>query len=60
MDYSQGQMIALGVVFLVLPTIAVGLRIWAKTISRKGLASDDYLILLALVSEIKERRKIGF
>ena len=49
MGYSRGQMIALGVLFTVLPTLVVGLRIWAKTMSRRGLAWDDYLIFLALV-----------
>lgn len=49
MGYFRGQMIAIGVIFMVLPTFIVGLRIWAKTMSRRGLAWDDYLIFLALV-----------
>lgn len=52
MGYSQGQTIAIAIVFLVLPTSIVGLRIWAKTMSRKGLGWDDFLILLALTTLI--------
>ena len=46
-------MIAIGVIFMVLPTAFVGLRVWAKTMSRGGIGWDDYLIFLALV-----RRKV--
>ena len=50
MGSSQGQVIAIGVIFLVLPTAFVGMRIWAKTMTRGGLGWDDYLICAALVS----------
>ena len=50
MSYSQEQMIGLGVGFIILPVITVGLRVWAKKLGRKGLAWDDYLIFAALVS----------
>ena len=49
MGSSQGQAIAIAVMFLVLPTAFVGLRVWAKTMSRGGLGWDDYLIFAALV-----------
>ncbi|KAJ5523591.1 hypothetical protein N7513_013135 [Penicillium frequentans] len=46
MGYTQGEMIALGFIFVVLPTIFVGLRIWARFIRRAGLGADDYTILV--------------
>ena len=49
-DFSKSQMIGIGISFLILPIAAVGVRIWAKTLSRKGITLDDYLILAALVS----------
>ena len=49
-SYSRQQMINIGIAFLVLPIVFVGLRIWAKTLNRKRLAWDDYLIVIALVS----------
>ncbi|KAL8765970.1 MAG: hypothetical protein Q9209_007117 [Squamulea sp. 1 TL-2023] len=51
-DYSQGQMIALGFIFLVLPIVAVGARLWAKRLGRKGTTLDDYLIIGALALSI--------
>lgn len=48
-SYSQGQMIALGIVWIVLPTLFVALRIWAKTLGRAGVWWDDLMIVLALV-----------
>lgn len=51
-DFSRSQMIGIGVAFLILPLGAVGARIWAKTLSRKGITLDDYLILGALVSHL--------
>lgn len=52
MGYSRGQTIAIAVIFMVLPTSVVGLRIWAKTMSRRGFGWDDYLIVLALATTI--------
>lgn len=48
-NYSQGLMIGIGISFLILPTIAVGARLWAKLLCRKGIRLDDYLIIMALV-----------
>jgi hypothetical protein len=48
-NFSQGLMVSLGGVFIALPVLAVGLRIWAKFLGRKGLKADDYLIFCALV-----------
>ena len=48
-SYSKGQMIAIGVVFLILPIAFVGLRLWARALNRQKLLWDDYMILIALV-----------
>ncbi|KAI1452858.1 hypothetical protein F4805DRAFT_470518 [Annulohypoxylon moriforme] len=45
-NYSQGQMIGLGVAFMILPIVAVGLRLWAKALG-KGIKLDDYLVVAA-------------
>lgn len=50
MGYTQGEMIALGFIFVILPTIFVGLRIWARFLRRAGLGADDYTILVGWVS----------
>ncbi|KAK8009089.1 hypothetical protein PG991_011640 [Apiospora marii] len=42
---NQPVMIALAVVFTVLPTCVVGLRIWARKISKKRLQWSDFWIL---------------
>ena len=55
--YSQEQMVGLGVDFLILPTIAVGLRVWAKKLGPKSLAWDDYLTAVALVSATSASRQ---
>lgn len=49
-------MVGLGVAFLILPTIAVGLWVWAKKLGPKGLAWDDYLTAVALVSATSASR----
>lgn len=49
-DYSKTQMIGLGLGFLVLPIVAVALRLWAKYIGRRSFQADDYIILVALVN----------
>ncbi|KAG4030748.1 hypothetical protein MFRU_011g02030 [Monilinia fructicola] len=51
-DYSKTQMIGLGLGFLVLPIVAVALRLWAKYIGRRSFQADDYIILVALVFAI--------
>lgn len=48
--YSQSQMVGIGVFFIILPFLAVALRIWAKLLGPRGIALDDYLIFSALVS----------
>ncbi|KAG8531258.1 uncharacterized protein KY384_004616 [Bacidia gigantensis] len=48
---SQSQVITIGVIFLLLPTAFVVLRIWAKTMSRGGLAWDDFMIFGALLGQ---------
>ena len=49
MPDSKGEIVALGVVFMVLPAIATVLRVWARSIVGSKLAADDYLIFMALV-----------
>jgi hypothetical protein len=51
-SYSKGQMIALGITFLILPCIFVGLRFWAKWLQRRALQWDDLCIFLGLVKPI--------
>ncbi|KAF2714944.1 hypothetical protein K504DRAFT_421238 [Pleomassaria siparia CBS 279.74] len=50
-NYNKSSMIGLAVAFMVLPSIFVGLRIWAKLL-RQRLAWDDYLTIAALVISI--------
>ncbi|KAI0110607.1 hypothetical protein F4776DRAFT_674776 [Hypoxylon sp. NC0597] len=45
-NYSQGQMIRLGIAFMILPIVSVGLRLWAKVLG-KGIKMDDYLVVAA-------------
>ncbi|KAJ5257194.1 hypothetical protein N7478_013298 [Penicillium angulare] len=44
MGYSKGEMIALGFVFVVLATVFVALRIWARRLRHASLGADDYAI----------------
>lgn len=48
-DYTQGLMIGLGVAFIVVPGIFIGLRLWAKRLGCKALGLDDYLAVAAFV-----------
>lgn len=48
-NYTKEMMISLAVAFMILPVVFIGLRIWAKMISKR-LAWDDYLAIAALVS----------
>ncbi|KAI1091711.1 hypothetical protein F5B19DRAFT_457258 [Rostrohypoxylon terebratum] len=43
-NYSQSQMIGLGVAFLILPIVCVALRLWAKALG-KGIKLDDWLVV---------------
>ena len=42
-------MVGLAVIFLVIPTVFVGLRLWAKHLGAKGITWDDYLAFGSLV-----------
>ena len=48
MTYSPTEMIALAVLFSILPLIAVALRLWARRILKARFAMDDYLVFVAL------------
>ena len=48
-DSESVKLLAVTVIFLALAVIAVGLRIWARTIKRVMLQMNDYYIFLALV-----------
>ena len=52
MAFSPGEMIALAVIFSILPLIAVGLRLWARRIMKARYALDDYFIFVALAITI--------
>ena len=52
MAFSPGEMIALAVIFSILPPIAVGLRLWARRIMKARYGLDDYFIFVALVITI--------
>lgn len=49
MGDSKAEIIVIGVIFMILPTIATVLRVWARSIVQTKLAIDDYLIFPALV-----------
>lgn len=48
-NYSKGQMLVIGILMALLPAAAVALRLWAKSLTQKGIKMDDYLIVGALV-----------
>ena len=52
--YSKSVLVGTGVVFSILPIIAVGLRFYARTLSSAKLGLDDWIMLPAVVSSIKE------
>ncbi|KAI4255393.1 MAG: hypothetical protein LQ352_002595 [Teloschistes flavicans] len=41
-------MIGLGIFFIILPIVAVVLRVWAKLLGPRGLVGDDVLIFFGL------------
>ena len=47
-DESPGKMYALAVVLTLLAIVAVGLRFWARRLTKSGFAWDDFFIVLAL------------
>lgn len=49
-NYSQSQMLGLGVAFTILPAAFVGARLFARRIQGAKLGTDDYLIIVACVS----------
>ncbi|KAF1969965.1 hypothetical protein BU23DRAFT_557144 [Bimuria novae-zelandiae CBS 107.79] len=51
-DYSKGLMIGLGVVFMIVPAVFVGLRVFAKHLGRRKSALEDYLCFAALAIAI--------
>lgn len=50
--YTPQELIALSVVFMILPLIAVGLRAWAVRIRNGHFTADDYVIVAAMVCPI--------
>ncbi|KAH7389419.1 hypothetical protein DE146DRAFT_619851 [Phaeosphaeria sp. MPI-PUGE-AT-0046c] len=50
-NYTKEMMIGLAVGFMILPVVFVGLRIWAKVLSKR-LAWDDYLAISALAVSV--------
>lgn len=51
-EYTKGQMIGLAIVFMIIPTVFYGLRLWAKLLVKR-FAWDDYLTGAALVSIVE-------
>ena len=56
-DYNQSQMIGLGIFFIILPIVAVVLRVWAKLLGPRGIVADDILLFFGLVSRAHEGMK---
>lgn len=50
MAYTQNEMIASGIFFMILPVIFVILRVTARRICGAGFSWDDYTIIGSLVS----------
>lgn len=46
---AHGDLVALAVVFMVIPLVLVFLRFWARAIGKAGYGIDDILILPALL-----------
>lgn len=47
---SQAKVVALAIIFMILPTVAVIMRLWVKIVKKARLTYDDYMIFPALVS----------
>ena len=47
--YTPREMIALSVIFMIMPIIAVALRAWAVRIRNARFMADDYIVLAAMV-----------
>ena len=52
MSSSQGQVVAIAIIFMLLPSAFVGMRLWAKLLSQGRLTWDDYTIFAAMVSNL--------
>ena len=52
MEHRQAILVAMGILMAILPTFAVGLRLWARRIQKLRLGADDYFILASLVGII--------
>ena len=50
MGESKEKVVALAIIFMILPLITVTLRIWSKIERKSSLTADDHMILLALVN----------
>ncbi|MCJ1263249.1 hypothetical protein MMC22_003119 [Lobaria immixta] len=49
-QYGKNVLVGTGVVFSILPIIAVGLRFYARTHTRANLGADDWVMIPALVT----------
>ena len=53
MPSSQGQVVAIAIIFMLLPGAFVGMRVWAKFLSQGRLTWDDYTIFGAMVCGLR-------
>ena len=44
-------LIAVSIVFIIITTVFVGLRLWARRISKVNIWYDDYVVVLAMVQQ---------
>jgi hypothetical protein len=49
MAYPPSAIVAIAVLFSILPIAAVGARFWARQIKHMGFGPDDFFIIPALV-----------
>ena len=48
-QYSKSDIVGAGITFTILPIIVVGLRFYARGLSRAPVGIDDWSIVVALV-----------
>ena len=48
-QYSKPDIVGAGITFTILPMIVVGLRFYARRVSRAPVGIDDWSIVVALV-----------
>ena len=53
-EYGTSVLVATGIVFIILPVVAVGLRFYARSLVRAKLGGDDWVMIPALVSRHEE------